>query len=154
MKISTRGRYAICALISLAERYGSGKVPLAAISHEQKISVKYLENIMRLFLIPGIVGSSKGKNGGFFLLKNPREIRMGQIVEIAEGSVLQVHCVEDSEQCPRRGTCPVKFMWQDLQEDMMKSLNSKTLYDLVVLKKGEADKIKHSQEQYGKRKGR
>jgi Rrf2 family transcriptional regulator, cysteine metabolism repressor len=135
MKVSTRGRYATCALICLAEEYGRGPISLKRISQEQSISVKYLENIMRLFISSGMIMSSKGKAGGFVLTKDPKQIKMGDVVAIAEGVIVPVHCIADSSKCPRVNTCPAKFMWKDLQEGIFKSLNSTTLNDLVKKKK-------------------
>jgi Rrf2 family protein len=142
MKVSTRGRYATCALITLAENYGSGPISLKRISQEQKISMKYLENIMRLFISSGVVMSVKGKAGGFMLVKEPKAIKMGDIVATAEGIVMPIHCVADSSKCPRVLTCPAKYMWKGLQESIFNELNSQTLADLVKKKKSLADEIK------------
>ena len=135
MKVSTRGRYATCALICLAEEYGKGPVSLKRISQDQLISMKYLENIMRLFINAGIVMSVKGKSGGFILAKDPKDIKMGDVVNVAEGVVMPVHCIADSSKCPRVLTCPAKFMWKDLQDGIFAHLNSRTLNDLVNMKK-------------------
>jgi Rrf2 family transcriptional regulator, cysteine metabolism repressor len=135
MKVSTRGRYATCALICLAEEYGKGPISLKRISQDQAISMKYLENIMRLFISAGIVMSVKGKAGGFILAKDPKDIKMGDVVNVAEGVVMPIHCIADSSKCPRVVTCPAKYMWKDLQEGIFSHLNSRTLYDLVNQKK-------------------
>lgn len=135
MKISTRGRYATCALITLAEQYGEGPVSLKKISTEQKISMKYLENIMRLLIKTGIVETVKGKSGGFMLAKHPSGIKMGEVVAAAEGVVIPIHCIEDSSKCPRVVTCPAKYMWKEMQDGVFSTLNSKTLEDLVRHKK-------------------
>jgi Rrf2 family transcriptional regulator, cysteine metabolism repressor len=134
MKVSTRGRYATCALITLAEEYGKGPISLKRISEEQVISMKYLENIMRLFINAGIVMSVKGKAGGFILAKEPKAIKMGDVVQVAEGIVMPIHCIADSSKCPRVLTCPAKYMLKDLQEGIFSNLNNKTLHDLVETK--------------------
>ena len=146
MKISTRGRYATCALITLAEQYGEGQpVSLKKISTEQKISMKYLENIMRLLIKTGIVTTLKGKTGGFMLAMHPDRIIMGDVVSAAEGVVIPVHCVEDSSKCPRVMTCPAKYMWREMQESVFSKLNSKTLGDLVRHKKQLAEENARSE---------
>jgi Rrf2 family protein len=142
MKVSTRGRYATCALITLAEGYGGGPISLKKISTEQKISMKYLENIMRLFITSGIVMSVKGKSGGFMLAKDPKAIKMGDIVATAEGIVMPIHCIADSSKCPRVATCPAKYIWKGLQEDIFNNLNKSTLADLVKKKKSLVEEIK------------
>lgn len=133
--MSTIGRYATCALICLAEEYGKGPVSLSKIAREQQISVKYLENIMRVFISDGVVSTTKGAHGGFTLVKDPREIRMGDVITLAEGVVLPIHCMENSDLCPRRITCPAKYMWRDLQEGIISSLNKNTLSSLARKKK-------------------
>ncbi|MBI4979601.1 MAG: Rrf2 family transcriptional regulator [Spirochaetes bacterium] len=135
MKISTIGRYATCALICLAEQYGKGPVSLKTIATDQSISLKYLENIMRILIAPGIVTSTRGKSGGFMLKREPKKIFMDEVICSAEGIVMPIHCMENSDLCPRRDTCPAKYMWNDLKESLMKSLHSVSLYDLASHKK-------------------
>jgi Rrf2 family protein len=135
MKISTRGRYAIRALLCLAMQYGKGPISLKKISITQKISVKYLENIMRLFINAGIVASSKGKSGGFILSKDPKKIKMGDVVQTAEGNILPICCVPENADCPNANACATKEMWEGLREAMLEYLDSYTLAKLVLKQK-------------------
>ncbi len=135
MKISTRGRYAIRALLCLATQYGKGPVSLKRISITQKISVKYLENIMRLFINSGFVQSTKGKSGGFVLAMDPKKIKMGDVIQTAEGDVLPLCCVPENSECPNANTCATREMWEGLRAAMMDYLDSYTLAKLLLRQK-------------------
>ena len=131
MRISTRGRYACRALTHLASKHGKGPVSLKVISLDQDISVKYLENIMRLLVSAGLVKSTKGKNGGFILAKEPEDINLSEIVTIAEGSIDPVFCVSDPAGCSRSRTCAWRDVWSELKLRNMEFMNSITLADML-----------------------
>ena len=131
MRISTRGRYATRALLHLASKYGKGPVSLKVISIDQEISVKYLENIMRLLVNVGLVRSTKGKNGGFVLAKSPEDINLSEIVTVAEGSIDPVFCVSDPSACSRSRTCAWRDVWSELKLRNMEFMNSITLADML-----------------------
>lgn len=131
MRISTRGRYATRALLHLASKYGKGPVSLKVISIDQEISVKYLENIMRLLVATGLVRSTKGKNGGFVLAKAPEEVTLSEIVTVAEGSIDPVFCVSDPAGCSRSRTCAWRDVWSELKLRNLEFMNSITLGDML-----------------------
>jgi Rrf2 family protein len=135
MKISTRSRYAIRALLCLTMKYDNGPMPLKKISETQKISVKYLENIMRLFINAGIVRSSKGKRGGFTLAKDPKKIKMSEVINIAEGNIFTVCCSPKKTVCPNENCCAGKEMLEGLRDTMTAYLDSWTLARLVERQK-------------------
>jgi len=144
MKISTRGRYAIRALLCLGNEYGNGPLSLKKISKLQKISVKYLENIMRLFVNAGIIKSAKGKSGGFELAMSPKKIKMGEVVLIAEGEILTLCCIEDNKECPNAEMCASREMWEGLKDVIVEYLDSYTLQKLL-------DRYKYLYKKTGKR---
>ncbi|MEI7542745.1 MAG: Rrf2 family transcriptional regulator [bacterium] len=131
MRISTRGRYATRALLHLATKYGKSPVSLKIISIDQEISVKYLENIMRLLVKVGLVKSTKGKNGGFVLAKAPEDINLSEIVTAAEGSIDPVFCVSDPASCSRARFCSWRDVWSELKLRTMEYMNSITLADML-----------------------
>jgi Rrf2 family protein len=131
MKVSTRGRYAIRALLCLGNEYGNGPISLKKISKIQKISVKYLENIMRLFVNERIVSSMKGKNGGFELAINPRKIKMGEVIRIAEGDTFILCCLPENSDCPNNDMCATREMWVGLNDAIIEYLDSFTLQKLL-----------------------
>jgi Rrf2 family protein len=131
MKFSTRGRYAIRAATYLAERYGQGPISLKQISENQRISLKYLENIMRLLTGADIIYSTKGNKGGFSLAMDPKNITVFDILKIAEGSLLPVDCVESVGSCISAKSCSARDMWIGLRDVMTQYLQGITLAQLA-----------------------
>ena len=127
MKFSTRGRYALRAMIMLCEHYGDGPLTIRAISEKQEISLKYLETIMRTFATAGLVISAKGKSGGFILAKNPKEITMTDILKTSEGTLSPVACLDNPDICALKESCKSMKMWKELKEITLKYLDSITL---------------------------
>ena len=132
MKFSTRGRYALRAMIMLAEHYGDGPLTIRVISEKQEISLKYLEAIIRTFATAGLVISAKGKSGGFILAKNPAEISMADILKTSEGTLSPVPCLDNPEICALKEGCKSMKMWKGLKEVTLKYLESISLRDIAV----------------------
>jgi Rrf2 family protein len=135
MKVSTRGRYAVRAIMYLAEKYGQGPVPLNIISKNQDISVKYLENIMRTLINSGIVASVKGKTGGYILAKPPEQVRVSEILQNTEGSLSPVACLDNCSVCKRSGLCAAQDMWEGLGKVINEYLDSATIERLAKAQK-------------------
>ena len=96
MKLSTRTRYGVRAILELAENYGKGPLKLKAIAEHQEISVKYLEQLMAILKSTGIVRSVRGPNGGYVLAKSPNEIKVSDCFNCLEGPVITTECVDNS----------------------------------------------------------
>lgn len=135
MRVSTRGRYAVRAIIYLAEKYGEGPVPLAEISKNQAISVKYLENIMRTLINSGIVSSTSGKKGGYILAKEPGQVKVLDILRITEGSLSPVACVDNPAVCSRVDGCKARNMWKGLGKAIDDYLESADIGRISGIKK-------------------
>ena len=111
--ISTKGRYAIRLMIDLAEQGTSHPVTLDSIATRQDISKKYLESIVKLLVGGKLVKGTSGKNGGYFLTRKPDEYTILEILNITEGSMATVACLEESaEKCPRMEKCKTISMWR------------------------------------------
>jgi Rrf2 family cysteine metabolism transcriptional repressor len=136
MKLSTRTRYGIRALLELAENYGKKPVQLKIIASHQGISVKYLEQLMAILKSAGIVSSVRGSKGGYILAKSPEQIRLSDCFNCLEGPVITVECVENNEYCPRACDCIARSVWAEVQKAVLTVLESKTLQSLL-------DKTKH-----------
>ena len=132
MKVSTRGRYAFRAMIDLALNYGKGPITLGSIARNQDISVKYLENIMRMFAMSGLVVSTKGNKGGFVLSKDPAKITMADILRVTEGTLTPVPCVDNEGYCDKNGACHAYKAWNGLFQAMDKYMNSISLRDIII----------------------
>ena len=131
MKLSTRTRYGIRAIIELAEHYGDGPLQLRIIAKDQGVSVKYLEQLMAMLKSAGIVRSVRGSKGGYVLAKSPEQIKVSDCFECLEGSVITTECVEDESYCERTKDCIARQLWTEVQKTVMGVLQSMTLQNLV-----------------------
>jgi len=136
MKLSTRTRYGIRAVLKLAENYGKGPIQLKIIARDQRISVKYLEQLMAILKSAGIVSSVRGSKGGYTLIKSPDQIRLSDCFNCLEGHVITVECVDNDSYCPRTCDCIAREVWAEVQKAVMGVLQSITLQSLL-------DKSKH-----------
>lgn len=136
MSISTKGEYAVRALLDLALVYEDGK-PLKAVEIAQRegISKKYLEQILTAFRHSGLVNTRSGQNGGYYLAKDPKEITIAAALRIVEGPLAPVRCVSVTayEKCTCRieDTCALRTVWQEARDAMVGVLENTTLDDLV-----------------------
>jgi Rrf2 family protein len=131
MKLSTRSRYGIRLLFELALNYEKGLVLLKDISHRQDISEKYLGQLIIPLKSAGLVQSSRGAHGGYFLAKHPSKISLYDVVNILEGSTSVVDCVSDTSACDRIEKCPTRGVWETLDKTIREYLSSINLEDLV-----------------------
>ena len=131
MKLSTRTRYGIRAILELAENYGNGPLQLRVIARDQGVSVKYLEQLMAMLKSAGIVRSVRGSKGGYILAKAPAQIRVSDCFQCLEGSVITTECVEDEKFCVRTNDCIARQVWTEVQAAVMGVLQSMTLQTLV-----------------------
>lgn len=134
MKVNTKTRYGLRAMIELAERYKGEPVKLEEIAKKQNISEKYLEQIMLLLKKKGLVEGIAGMKGGFVLAKSPEEIKIIDIVEALEGSISPVRCVENKNLCTMYSSCIAKEVWEGLRNKISEYLSSLKLSDILKLK--------------------
>ena len=130
MKMSTKGRYAIRAMLDLALQSGNGPTLSKDVSKRQKISNLYLEQLFSQLRAGGLVRSIRGPKGGFILAKPPSQIRVIDILQVMEGSIAPVECVDNAAFCSRTGSCVCRSLWIETKEAMDKVLGSITLQDL------------------------
>jgi Rrf2 family protein len=127
MKISTKGRYGLRALMDLAMHGRSGiPVFLSDIAKRQEISDKYLEQIATQLLRAGLVRTVRGRKGGYLLGKTDSEI-----IEVLEGSICLVDCVNDPDRCQKSSVCSTRDVWTVLGNKIEEVLSGYTLADLV-----------------------
>jgi len=131
MKLSTRTRYGIRAVIELAHHEGKRPLQLKAIAERQGISVKYLEQLMSLLRSSGFVRSVRGSKGGYVLARLPEQIRLSEIFRCLEGPVTTAECTEDEDYCERSADCAARGVWIQVEEAIHRVLDSITLADLV-----------------------
>ncbi len=135
MKLSTRGRYATRALLDLALHQGQAPVLLKDIAQRQEISLRYLEHLITPLIAAGIILSTRGPRGGVSLAKPPEEIRLSKVIQLLEGSIAPVQCINNPEICARSKFCVTRDIWDELKRAMNGVLESTTLQDLVERQK-------------------
>lgn len=142
MMISTRGRYALRVMIDLAENYGAGYIPMKSVAERQNISLKYLERILPGLTKNKLIEGVQGKGGGYKLSADPKDIRVGDILRLAEGDLSPVECHGcEAEGCEHSDSCKTYPLWSGFYKITNDYFNSVTLADLL-----ESDSDKKEQE--------
>ena len=131
MKLSTRGRYGLRAMLELSLHHDDKPTSIRIIAQNQEISVRYLENIMTVMVTAGMAKSMRGKKGGFTLAKAPENIKASEIIQLLEGSLAPVACVDDPSLCTRTAECVTHDIWGKMKRSMLEVLEAITLADMV-----------------------
>jgi Rrf2 family protein len=127
MQFSTKAEYGLRAMIALARVYPQQK-NITEISQEENISAKYLETLIGKLRKNNLVKSQKGKSGGYTLIKNPKNISAGEIIEIMEGPIVS-KC--NGSNCSKSKICASSFVWNKLAHQIKKTLFSIKLNKLI-----------------------
>ncbi|MCO4095641.1 cysteine metabolism transcriptional regulator CymR [Macrococcoides canis] len=128
MKISTKGRYGLTLMISLAKRYDKGEtVSLKTIAEENDLSDLYLEQLVGPLRNAGLIKSVRGARGGYKLMKHPKEVTASEIIRLLEGPITPVEGIEDEPPAQKQ-------LWIDIRDAVKKVLDETTLYDLMHYK--------------------
>lgn len=131
MKLSTRSRYGTRIMLDLAQHYGEGPVPLRDISKRQRISEKYLGKLVIPLLRAKYIKTVRGSKGGHLLAKPPKEVTVGEIVELLEGGINLTHCIKNPDVCDRSSSCLTRGLWKEATKAMCERLDSVTLSELM-----------------------
>lgn len=131
MKLSTRTRYGIRAVIELAQHEGKRPLQLKVIAERQGISVKYLEQLMSLLRSSGFVRSIRGSKGGYILARAPEQVTLSEVFRCLEGPVTTAECTDNTDYCERAADCAAREVWVQVEEAIQGVLNSITLADMV-----------------------
>ena len=132
MMISTRGRYALRVMRDLAEHTGGEYVPLKDVADRQNISRKYLESIMTVLSKNDMVEGQHGKGGGYRLIRQPEDYRVGDILRLTENSLAPVSCLEEgTNPCERAAECKTLPMWSRLFHMINDYFDGITIADLA-----------------------
>lgn len=140
MKISTKGRYALRMMIDIGINDKGGPVRIKDIAKRQKISDKYLEQIISMLNKAGFVRSIRGPQGGYRLTMKPSEYTAGMILRLTEGSLAPVSCLDgEVNDCPRQSTCATLKLWTRLNDAINGVVDDVTLEDLINWQRQAAD---------------
>ena len=134
--ISKKTKYGLKALTYLARQEKNTPVQIEVISKSENISQKFLESILLTLRKNGLLGSKKGKGGGYYLLKDPKDIKMSAVMRILEGPIAMVPCVslnfyEKCDDCPDEKTCAVHNLMIEVRDSTLNIFNNKSLADLI-----------------------
>lgn len=131
MKLSTKTRYGVRAILELAASQSTKPLRLKVIANRQNISIKYLEQLMAILKSAGFVRSVRGSKGGYILAKPANQIKLSDIFQALEGPVTPVECLESKNYCAKVADCVARQLWEEVQQAIMNVLQSLTLQDLV-----------------------
>lgn len=133
MKLSTKGRYGLRAMIDMARYSEKEPVSISSIAARQGISEGYLEQIVSLLKKAGLVASIRGAGGGYVLAKEMKEISAGDILRALEGSLEPVRCAAfySEEGCMASEGCVTKYVWQRINESINRTVDEIKLDELV-----------------------
>lgn len=135
MRLTTKGRFAVTAMIDLALRQQRGPVTLATISERQNISLSYLEQLFGKLRRHELVDSVRGPGGGYSLAKLARNITVADIIFAVDEPLDATQC-GGKENCNDDGPCMTHELWSNLNKRMVEYLDSVTLGELVEQQKG------------------
>ena len=133
MKLTTKGRYAVTAILDLALHDGQGPVNLADISRRQDISLAYLEQLFAKLRRKGLVESSRGPGGGYRLKKAAEDISVADVINAVDEQVDATRC-GGQQNCQGDLRCLTHDLWQDLSDQISSFLGGITLGELVQRK--------------------
>jgi Rrf2 family protein len=145
--ISKKTKYALKALIYLAREYDRGPILISDLAREERIPKKFLELILLTLKNNGVLQSRKGKGGGYYLGKPPREISMGNAIRMMEGPLAPVPCVSETayarcQECADERTCGIRQVMKDVRDAMAGILDGTSLADLLEREEKAAKKEK------------
>ncbi len=140
MKLSTKIRYGLRAMLDIAKRDAEGTVLLRDVAERQDISGSYLANIFSSLVAAKLVVSKRGSRGGFNLAREASCIKLSEIAEAIEGHIALVDCIADPRKCVKTETCALRIVWARMERAMSEVLESITLQELIKLDEAKTGK--------------
>ena len=135
--LSRKTKYGLKALSFLAKQELNRPIQISIISEAENISQKFLESILLSLRKAGFLGSKKGKGGGYYLLKDTKDISISSVYRILEGPIAMVPCVslnfyEKCHDCPNEESCNVHRLMVQVRDNTLSILENTTLEDFVL----------------------
>ena len=134
--LAQKSKYALRALLVLAKEYGQGPVLISDIAHREALPHKFLELILLELRNQGILGSKKGKGGGYFLARRPELVHLGEVLRVLEGPLAPIPCVSKSAyvrcaECRDERTCGIRMVMKDVRDATARILDHTSLADIL-----------------------
>ncbi len=135
MKLSTKGRYGLRALIDLAGHCENESVSIRSIAERQGISESYLEQLVALLKKAGLVKSRRGASGGYVLARDASEISVGDVLRALEGDLDPVSCegLKENPSCDDADSCVTKYVWKQINDSINRTVDE-LMIDVLVEK--------------------
>lgn len=152
MRLTTKGRYAVTAVLDLAIHQGKGPIALADIAQRQGISLSYLEQLFAKLRKRGLVHSVRGPGGGYHLAREASSIYIAEVITAVDENVDTTRC-GGAHNCKSDGPCLTHDLWMDLSDRIYSYLNNISLHDLVE-RGTEAETARRSKRAAGKATGK
>ena len=151
MKISTKGKYGLRAMIDLTQYSEQEAVSISSIAQRQKISESYLEQLVAKLKKAGLVVSIRGAAGGYRLARPASGISVGDVLRALEGDVRAVICTAQTEEgCEGEELCVTKYVWQRINESIEKTVDEMMLDQLVAESRKAQEKAKNHDVDYSR----
>ena len=144
MKLSTKGRYGVKAVVELAANYGSEPMSIKKISESENISEYYLEQLFSSLRKADLVKSIRGAQGGYVLSREPKDITIAEVMYVLEGPVEISDCIDDGA-CNNTSSCATRLLWSKIKnsiDDVMESITLQDIVDDGKRMRFEAEKLK------------
>ena len=135
--LSRKTKYGLKALTYIARQDKNTMVLIQDIAEAEDISRKFLESILLSMRKAGFLGSKKGKGGGYYLIKEPKDIKMAAVIRVLEGPIAMLPCVslnfyEKCDDCPDEEKCTVHGLMEEVRDSTLHVLENKTLEDILM----------------------
>ena len=130
MKLSTKGRYGVKAMVELAINYGGAPLSIKTISKRQNISEYYLEQLFSPLRKAKLITSIRGAQGGYVLSREPKDITVAVIMYVLEGPIEIAECI-DGVSCDNLDCCATRLLWAKIKNSIDDVMKSVTLQDIV-----------------------
>ncbi len=131
MRISTKGRYGIKAMMELANKHGLGPLSVRELAEGSGVPATYLEQLFKKLRDANIITAVRGAQGGYILTKSPKETTVGVIIRTLEGSVAPMICAEEGFHCENSDTCIESFLYRRIREGIDEVIDNITLQDML-----------------------
>jgi Rrf2 family cysteine metabolism transcriptional repressor len=144
MRISTKGRYGIKAVLELAKQYGDGPLSVRALAKSADVPATYLEQLFKKLRDADVIVAIRGAQGGYSLTKPPSKTTAGAIIRALEGSVAPMVCAEEGFVCANSETCVESYLYRRIRQGIDYVIDNITLQDMLE-EQTKMEKIKFHQ---------
>lgn len=134
MRVSTKGEYGVRVMVDLARHHGEGPRSLTDISLAEQLPLPYLEQLVKLLRDKGLILSTRGAHGGYQLSREPKDIRMSEVIRVLEGPIAPMICAPEGEMdvvCDRLECCSTQYLWARIRDAILHTLEQMTLAELA-----------------------